>query len=211
MPSINGPRPPALLPVPGQPVVRPMFRSLGIAASGLAAQRERMETIAQNLANADVTHGADGQPFKRRTAVLESATSQTALYPVKPATPPGIDGTIANPVEPFGSAPFQVPARSDGPRSIEVPVLPSALPSAVTPNGDGQHGVRVAGIAEDQGEGRLVYEPGHPDADANGYVRYPDIDTTQELVNLLDARRIYEANVSVFQTAKSMLRAALDI
>ena len=56
-----------------------------------------------------------------------------------------------------------------------------------------------------------MYEPAHPDADENGYVRYPDIDTTQELVNLLDAKRIYEANASVFQMAKSMLRAALDI
>jgi flagellar basal-body rod protein FlgC len=76
---------------------------------------------------------------------------------------------------------------------------------------NGQYGVRVAGIAEDQGEGRLVYEPGHPDADNNGYVRYPDVDTTQELVKLMDTKRIYEANAAVFQTAKSMLRAALDI
>jgi flagellar basal-body rod protein FlgC len=75
----------------------------------------------------------------------------------------------------------------------------------------GQYGVRVAGIAEDQGEGRLAYEPGHPDADANGYVRYPDVDSTQELVKLLDAKRIYEANAAVFQTAKSILRASLDI
>jgi flagellar basal-body rod protein FlgC len=71
--------------------------------------------------------------------------------------------------------------------------------------------VRVAGIAEDQGEGRMVYEPGHPDANADGYVRYPDIDTTQETVKLLDAKRLYEANVAVFQTAKSILRASLDI
>jgi flagellar basal-body rod protein FlgC len=75
----------------------------------------------------------------------------------------------------------------------------------------GEYGVRVAGIAEDQGQGRLVYEPGHPDANEAGYVRYPDIDTTQELVKLMDAKRIYEANAAVFTTAKSMLRAALDI
>jgi flagellar basal-body rod protein FlgC len=71
--------------------------------------------------------------------------------------------------------------------------------------------VRVAGIAEDQGEGRLAYEPGHPDADANGYVRYPDVDSTQELVKLLDAKRIYEANAAVVQTATAILRASLDI
>ena len=51
----------------------------------------------------------------------------------------------------------------------------------------------------------------HPDANASGFVTYPDIDTTQEMVQLYDAKRIYEANASVFQAAKSMLRAALDI
>lgn len=211
MPPIDGPRRPALLPVPGQGAIRPMFRSLGIAASGLSAQRVRMETIAQNLANADVTRGPDGQPYRRQVAMLEAATAETASFPVQPTVPPGIGGTIAAPVAPFGSPPFQVPALEDGPRTIEVPVLPPSLPAPTAITGDGHYGVRVAGTAEVESEGRLVYEPAHPDADANGYVRYPDIDTTQELVQLLDARRIYEANVSVFQTAKAMLRAALDI
>lgn len=67
MPDGIGPsRRASLQPMQGQPVVRPMFRSLGIAASGLSAQRQRMETIAQNIANADVTRGPDGGPYKRR-------------------------------------------------------------------------------------------------------------------------------------------------
>lgn len=194
---------PALLPVPNQPVMRPMFRSMGIAASGLSAQRQRMETIAQNIANADVTRGADGQPYKRREVVLEAATAQNATFNLglPDATTVGGAGLVSG-------TPLAV-AGSDAPRMVEVPVLPTAGGA----NGalGGEYGVRVAGVAEDQGEGRLVYEPGHPDADANGYVRYPDIDTTQELVKLMDAKRIYEANAAVFQTAKSMLRAALDI
>jgi flagellar basal body rod protein FlgC len=68
-------RPPALLPIPGQQVVRPMFKSMGIAASGIAAQRQRMETIAQNIANADVTRGVDGQPYKRRAVLTEAANA----------------------------------------------------------------------------------------------------------------------------------------
>jgi flagellar basal-body rod protein FlgC len=95
--------------------------------------------------------------------------------------------------------------------AVTVPVLDAATQGTSAMAAGGQYGVRVAGIAEDQGEGRLAYEPGHPDADANGYVRYPDIDSTQELVKLLDAKRIYEANAAVFQTAKSILRASLDI
>lgn len=205
MSRIDGPRPPALLPVPGQPIVRPMFKSLGIAASGISAQRQRMETIAQNIANADVTRGVDGQPYRRRVVLTEAANATNAVYGAAQSTLQGIGGTISNPQQPFGSKPFEVPALEDGPQTIQVPVLPPS------PIDNGNHGVRVVGVAEDQGEGKLVYEPGHPDADANGYVRYPNIDTTQELVNLLDAKRIYEANASVFQTAKSMLRAALDI
>ena len=203
MTRIDG-RPPALLPIPGQQVVRPMFKSMGIAASGIAAQRQRMETIAQNIANADVTRGVDGQPYKRRAVLTEAANANNAVFGAAESTIASIGGNVANGAPPFGSKAFDVPAIGDGPRPIEVPVLTPAPDS-------GTYGVRVAGIAEDQGEGRLLYEPGHPDADANGYVRYPDIDTTQELVNLLDAKRIYEANASVFQMAKSMLRAALDI
>jgi flagellar basal-body rod protein FlgC len=198
-------RPPALLPIPGQSPLRPMFRSLGIAGSGLSAQRQRMETIAQNIANADVTRGTDGQPYKRRDVVLESATPQNATYGDQGA---GF-GTSAG-VGAYGNNAFTVPpVGDDRVKPIEVPVLPQGAAS-FGPNA-GEHGVRVLGVAEDQGEGRLVYEPGHPDADANGYVRYPDVDTTQELVKLMDAKRMYEANASVFQTAKSILRASLDI
>jgi flagellar basal-body rod protein FlgC len=201
----------ALLPIPGQGSIRPMFRSLGIASSGLSAQRQRMETIAGNIANADVTRGPDGAPYKRRSTILETSTSNNATFDVGNPTPGvGTAGMRGNGA--FGSAPFEVPALTDGPRAIEVPVLPVTGGSAgITAGQNGEYGVRVAGIAEDQGEGKLVYEPAHPDADANGYVRYPDIDTTQELVNLMDAKRVYEANAAVFQTAKSMLRAALDI
>lgn len=205
---INPIRQPALLPIPGQQVVRPMFKSMGIAASGIAAQRQRMEIIAQNIANADVTRGPDGQPYKRRDVVLEAATSQNALFnPGNPAAQAMGSSVAANGV--FGSPAFDVPVTEDGPKAIEVPVL-SAQGGVNGPLG-GEYGVRVAGIAEDQGQGRLVYEPGHPDANEAGYVRYPDIDTTQELVKLMDAKRIYEANAAVFTTAKSMLRAALDI
>ena len=201
---------PALLPIPGQGPVRPMFRSLGIASSGLSAQRQRMETIAQNIANADVTRGPDGTPYKRRSVVMESANANNAPFDI--GSPNVMLGSRNGNGGAFGSAPFDVPLMDDGRPAIEVPVLPVTGGSAgigVGPNGE--YGVRVAGIAEDQGEGRLMYEPAHPDADENGYVRYPDIDTTQELVNLMDAKRVYEANAAVFQSAKSMLRAALDI
>jgi flagellar basal-body rod protein FlgC len=56
-----------------------------------------------------------------------------------------------------------------------------------------------------------VYDPGHPDANAQGYVRYPNVRITDEMVDLMEARRVYEANATVFQAAKQLLRRALDI
>lgn len=75
----------------------------------------------------------------------------------------------------------------------------------------GAPGVSVGGIREDPTAGTLVYDPSHPDADANGFVRMPNVDVTSEMVDLMVARRMYEANATVFATAKAMLRRALDI
>ena len=183
--------------LPQQPI-RPMFRALGIAASGLSAQRQRIEVVAENLANVETTRGADGRAYQRRVAVLQQATGETPLFGAVPGAP-GLAGTVSNPVAPFGPRAFQVPAYAG--KAL-------AFPSGTD---DGLHGVRVAGIATDASEGPLVYEPGHPDADANGYVRYPNVNATDEMITMMDARRVYEANATVFQSAKAMLKKALEI
>ncbi len=66
-------------------------------------------------------------------------------------------------------------------------------------------------VAEDSTPGRMVYDPGHPDANAEGFVEYPNVDTQTELVDLMLVRRMYEANATVFQAAKRMLKRALEI
>lgn len=72
-------------------------------------------------------------------------------------------------------------------------------------------GVRVVGIVEDLSEGPIVYDPGHPDADADGYVRLPNVDVTSEMVDFMIARRVYEANASVFEAAKGVLRRSIEL
>ena len=72
-------------------------------------------------------------------------------------------------------------------------------------------GVRVARIVEDPRPGQTEYQPGHPDADDDGNVLYPNIDIITEITELMIARRMYEANATAFQTAKAMIRRALDI
>jgi len=181
-----------------------MFRSLAISASGLSAQRVRMETIASNIANAETTHDVNGQPYRRRLAVLAAGDSGGAgvADPLAPGQPTGTTGVFN------GVNAFQVPSGefpADGPRRFDVPVLETNGPDG------GGTGVHVAGIQEDMSAGQLVYDPGHPDADKNGYVHYPNVRVTDEVVDMMDARRVYEANASVFQAAKGMLNQALNI
>ncbi len=157
------------------------FRSLRIAQTGMSAQLLRMETIATNIANAETTRV--GAP---------------------------------------GSGPYQrrVVRMEESPAPDAAPRYPDLLPldpseSRQAP-GIGQAesdtaGVRAVAIEVDTSEGPLIYDPGHPDADKLGYVRYPNVDVTHEITDLMDARRIYEANASVFQAARMLLRRALDI
>jgi len=76
---------------------------------------------------------------------------------------------------------------------------------------DAASGRATASTITDTRAGRLIYDPGHPDADKDGFVAYPNVDINTELVDLMIARRVHEANASVFQAAKSMLRRALEI
>ncbi len=72
-------------------------------------------------------------------------------------------------------------------------------------------GVRVQSVAVDQRPPKMVYEPGHPDADKDGYVAYPDINVVEEMANLMTAQRGYEANVTTVDTIKAMYTKALEI
>ena len=73
------------------------------------------------------------------------------------------------------------------------------------------HGAQVGGIVEGSGQGRVVYEPTHPLADADGYVRYPDIDMGSQMGQLIMAQRGYQANLSVVDRAKDSYQAAIQV
>lgn len=130
-----------------------LISTLKVSASGLSAERLRMDLIADNLANANTTRTPDGQPYRRKVALFE------------PITP--------------------------------------------TPHMPG--GVRVVQIAADASPPRMVYDPSHPDADANGYVTYPNVDIVHEMVDMITASRAYEANIQAFNAAKEMFMRTLDI
>ena len=135
-----------------------------ISASGLSADRTRINTISMNLANAKTTRTAQGGPYRRRS-VVQQATDV------------------------------------DDPFSIH---MRSALDRAV-------QGVRVSAVTMDNRPFKRVYEPGNPDANAEGYVMYPDINVVEEMANLMTAQRNYEANVTTVDAVKGMYIKALDI
>jgi flagellar basal-body rod protein FlgC len=146
-----------------------LFGAIDISGSGLAAERLRMDVTAENLANAQSTQGADGQPYRRKEVVLRQAGGD------------------------FEGA------------------LTSAMGAEGAANGTPARGVEVVAIAEDQAPNRMVYDPGHPDANAEGYVSMPNVDPVTEMVDLIAASRAYEANVTAMQTAKSMFTKTLDL
>lgn len=162
-------------PEPYQKLVRPMFRTLAISASGMSAQRQRLEVVANNVANAEVTRTEAGGPYQRRVVRMEAQAVEGQPYEMtRDGVVSGFRLPTGNPLEHLG-------------------------------------GVRVTAVEEDPTEGPMVYDPAHPDADANGYVRMPNVRITDELIDLMDARRVYEANATVFQSAKAMLKSAINI
>ena len=78
-------------------------------------------------------------------------------------------------------------------------------------NRDRGNGVRAVRIEEDRRQGPLVYDPGHPDANAEGYVERPNVNAVAEMVDLITASRAYEANVTAINAAKAMANQALEI
>ena len=76
---------------------------------------------------------------------------------------------------------------------------------------DGAAGVAVAQIAEDQTPGRRVHDPKHPQADAEGYVTYSNVNAVEEMVNMISASRSYQNNIEVMNTARSLLQKTLQL
>jgi flagellar basal-body rod protein FlgC len=99
-------------------------------------------------------------------------------------------------------------------RRLDAVVTPMAFDEALGSAmgiDDGVRGAEVMKVVADPNEGKLVHNPTHPDADANGFVRLPNVNPVQEMVNLMTAQRGYDANATAFETAKTMIQRGLDI
>ncbi|MBP8714445.1 MAG: flagellar basal body rod protein FlgC [Lachnospiraceae bacterium] len=143
-----------------------LFKSFDINASGMTAERYRMDVIAENVANANTTRTSDGTPYRRKIVVFEEKQSQ---------------GTFSS--------------------------LLNSASNRYT--GDG---VKVSGTYDDTyTQMNKVYDPANPDADENGYVTYPNVNTVTEMTNLIDANRAFEANTTAFASSKNVAEKGLNI
>ncbi len=138
--------------------------AMEISASGLSAQRKRMEIISSNLANIETTRTKEGGPYRRKDVVFSST-----------------------PLEKSFSSQFNERL------------------------GEHAQKVVVSKIVEDQTAPKLVFNPGHPDANEKGYVAMPNINLMTEMVNLINASRSFEANVQAINASKSMALRAIDL
>jgi flagellar basal-body rod protein FlgC len=160
------------------------FRSFEISASGLTAQRRRLDAIADNIANAQTTRTAEGGPYQRREVTL-SAEGQPTTFRLAPSTATTL--RLSSTTGGHQTRPRFEPSPERGPIA-RLRIEETRIPGA-----------------------RQVYDPGHPDADEKGLVSYPDISIVQEMVEMILASRAYEANVTAIQSAKAQFQSALEI
>lgn len=164
------------------------FDIFDISASGLYSQRLKMDTVASNIANLNTTRNEKGEPipYVKKNVVFQTTYKEA----------------LAKPDIPAGS--YRPSMSSTGNNML--------LKGGVTyDNGKPVSGVTIEQIAESKDPYKMVYEPGHPDADANGFVKMPNINAVTEMMDMMTAARAYESNVTSIESAKTMIRAAMKI
>jgi flagellar basal-body rod protein FlgC len=169
-----------------------MYDSVEVSASGLSAERLAMDVIANNLANVNTTRTPEGGAFKRQLVIFQQKQDDASA--AKATSTGGPSTTNANTADTDGFGIDGVDTDLFGPD----PSLARA-------------GVQVTGITQDNGPDKLVYDPGHPDADAQGYVHMPNVDVVKEMVDMMAAQRAYEANVTAIQESRNMGTAAQSL
>ena len=160
-----------------------LFGSMSISGAGMTAQRKRMDAIAKNIANAETTRTPDGGPYKRHTVVFRGAD---APQPPGPTIDPALTLERTSPEHLSVGSP------------LAAPVLPIDT-------------VQASEVVDPKAGVNLVFDPSHPDAGPDGYVRMPDIDTVTEMVDMVAATRAYEANLSAMKAYQNIVSKSLEI
>ncbi|MFA6760639.1 MAG: flagellar basal body rod protein FlgC [Sulfuricurvum sp.] len=156
--------------------------SFDISASGMSAQRLRLNAISENIANANTTRTQEGGPYRRKEVVFKAVDFNAEL-----------NKALKNTM---------------GHHKYEDPLNEGLFGSKVTP---AIMSVIVDKISQDDREPNMKYDPAHPDADANGYVAYPNVNPVIEMSDLVEATRSYQANVAAFEGTKNIANSAITL
>jgi len=166
------------------------FNVFDISASGMYAQRTKMDVIASNVANINTTRNPDGS----KGVYVKKEVSFQAVY----------DGQSSSPKVDFPNGKYTP--------YYNKPQNDVYLKGGITYDESGvSTGVEVAQIAESKDPYKIVYDPSHPDSDVDGYVKLPNINIVEEMVQMVSASKAYEANAAAVDAAKSMISSALKI
>jgi len=158
------------------------LNSFDINGYGLSAERFRINIISSNIANANTTRTDEGGPYRRREVVFKSFN---------------FDKVLNSKIEENSDfLPYEDPLDEGLEDKTALPPL---------------MGVVVDKVIRDDSEPKMKYDPTHPDANAEGYVAYPNINPVVEMADLIEATRAYQANVAAFQSVKAMATSAIDI
>lgn len=163
--------------------IKNIFSAFNISASGMSAQRKRMNVIAENMANAETTSTANGGPYQRKIVRFEASAEQE------------FSQRLAH-------------------ERIKVSQTNASHFSGNTHRISRTRGIEPGIRATEElatNDFKLVYEPGHPDSDENGYVQMPNINVVTEMVDMIAASRAFEANTTAINAIKQMAKASLEI
>lgn len=153
-----------------------------ISGYGLSAQRFRLNVISSNIANANTTRTTEGGPYRRREVIFKATDfSELLNKQIKE------DNNLLE---------YENPLKDPSSQKDAHPAIMSVV---------------VDKVVRDDKEFHLKYEPGHPDANAEGYVAYPNINPVVEMADLIEATRAYQANVAAFNSTKAIAQSAIDL
>lgn len=158
--------------------------AIDISARGLSVQRRKMNVVAENMANAETVQTPEGGPYRRKRVIV---------------------------TEESRPAPFNSLLRKAGNRLMRTHSAHRGGSTGATTQTTNLPEVTFREVVEGNDNFKLVYDPGHPAADDEGYVKMPDIEIINEMVDMIAASRGYEANTAVIAASKKMIQDALDI
>jgi flagellar basal-body rod protein FlgC len=161
-----------------------VFSTIKISGTGMSVQRRKMDIVAENIANAETTKTEEGGPYRRRRLEVEAADEKLPFQTVLKKSQATLNLTRKQHIAgfPTGIRRHELVSVAEGKKVIEGP-----------------------------DSFKLVFDPSHPEADEEGYVKMPDIEIINEMVDMMSANRAYEANAMAISASKEMLKSALDI